>query len=592
MGLAFVKGLQGHDLRTGIAATCKHFAGYGGVNTNRQEFIAEILMPHEVAIKLGGAQSVMPGYHSYDGIPCIANHDLLTGILRGQLGFDGLIISDYGAMNSAGPIGTGAEKENTAAKCLNAGAEVELCQGLCFPFLPAAVRDGKVSQKTLDDAVRHSLMLKARLGLLDDEIQIGKDGPLDFDPPAHRRLAYQAACESLVLLKNNGILPLKNNVKKIALVGPNAGSFQALLGDYTYQSLSAFWYGIQTDPEKPKLVTLLEGLKSRVGGGITILHERGCDWSEPLESKLDTTAPGDPRLLMDSSGKMAGIKRLVHAGLPEANLSKALQFAAESDVVIAAMGENVYLCGEGRDRKGIRLPGEQEAFVQRLLDTGKPVILVLFGGRPQVIDTLEPRCAAVVQAWFPGEEGGNAVADLLLGNINPSGKLCVSYPKSDENRFMCYNEGYRADDLPMYPFGYGLSYTRYAYRDLRLPSVAQTSDEWLTVSFKVKNAGQKAGTEIVQLYVSPQGRSQPGKPIQLKAFRRVELGKGKERLVTFKISPQQLAYFSDGNWVIEPGKYEIMVAASSVDVRLKGTIELTGEKRTMKSRSIYFADQR
>ena len=592
MGLAFVKGLQGNDLRTGIAATCKHFAGYGGVNTNRQEFIAEILMPHEVAIKLGGAQSVMPGYHSDNGIPCIANHDLLTGILRGQLGFDGLIISDYGAVNSAGPSGTGVEKENTAAKCINAGADVELCQGLCFPLLPAAVKDGKVSQKTLDDAVRHSLMLKARIGLLDDEIQIGKDGPLDFDPPAHRRLAYQAACESLVLLKNNGILPLKNNVKKIALVGPNAGSFQALLGDYTYQSLSAFWWGIQTDPEKPKLVTLLEGLKSRVGGGITILHERGCDWSEPLESKLDTTAPGDPRLLTDFRQNMARIKRLAHAGLPEANLSKALQFAAESDVVIAAMGENVYLCGEGRDRKGIRLPGEQEAFVQRLLDTGKPVILVLFGGRQQVIDTLEPRCAAVVQAWFPGEEGGNAVADLLLGRINPSGKLCVSYPKSDENRFMCYNEGYRVDDLPMYPFGYGLSYTRYAYRDLRLPSVAQTSDEWLTVSFKVKNAGQKAGTEIVQLYVSPQGRSQPGKPIQLKAFRRVELGKGKERLVTFKISPQQLAYFSDGNWVIEPGKYEIMVAASSVDVRLKGTIELTGEKRTMKSRSIYFADQR
>ena len=219
-------------------------------------------------------------------------------------------------------------------------------------------------------------------------------------------------------------------------------------------------------------------------------------------------------------------------------------------------------------------------------------MLVLFGGRQQVIDTLEPRCAAIVEAWFPGEEGGNAVADLLLGNINPSGKLCVSYPKSDKNRYMCYNNGYEADDMPMYPFGYGLSYTRYEYRDLKLPTAPSTADDWITVSFKVKNVGDRRGTEIVQLYVSPKGLSVTGKPVQLKAFKRVELRGGEEQLVTFKLSPQQLAYFNSGSWAIEPGKYEITAAASSVDVRLKGAIELKGDKKTIKTRSVYLADQK
>ena len=345
MGLAFVKGLQGNDLRTGIAATCKHFAGYGGNNTNRKEFIEETLMPHEVAIKLGDAQCVMPGYHSYNKVPCIANKELLTDILRDQLGFEGLVISDYNAMTHVLHKKDAAEKEAVAAKCLNAGADVELSKGVCFPFLPEAIRAGKVSQKKLDAAVKRSLLLKARVGLFDDKIQIGKTGALDFDPPAHRQLAYEAACKSLVLLKNNGILPLKQNVKKIALVGPNAASFQALLGDYTYQSLAAFFWDIPTNPDKPKLITLLDGLKSRAGNGITIQHERGCDWSDPLEGQLDTATPGDPRLLRFSE-HMEKIKRLVHQGVPAPDLQRALRLAADSDVIIAAMGENVYLCGE------------------------------------------------------------------------------------------------------------------------------------------------------------------------------------------------------------------------------------------------------
>ena len=581
LGLAFIKGLQGDDLRTGIAATSKHFAGYGGENENKKEFMEEVLMPHEVGIKLGGVRSIMPGYHSYNGMRCIANKELLTDILRNQLGFDGLIVSDYGAVYGLVRGHFVSDEKAAAAKAINAGADVELSAGKCFPFLPAAIKEGAVSQEAFDTAVKRVLDLKARLGLLDEHPETAKDEHLDFDPPAHRQLAYEAACQSLVLLKNNGILPLKKGTRKIAMLGPNAASYLCLFGDYTYQALSAFWWNIPVNPESPKLVSLYDGLKSKVGGEVTLLYERGCDWSKPTEAKIDTKAHADSRL--------EKVKMMVFKDLPKADPEKALQIAAESDVIIAAMGENLYLCGEGREREGIKLPGDQEAFVQKLLATGKPVILVMFGGRPQVIDQLEPKCAAVIQAWFPGEEGGNAVADLLLGNINPSGKLCVSYPKTDEKKMLCYNQGYTGENVPMYPFGYGLSYTQYAYSGIKIPSEARTSDAWIPVSFKVKNTGERAGTEIVQLYISPKGLSVPGKPIQLKGFQRVALGKGEEKEVVFQISPQQLAYYHEGVWVIEPGKYEIMAAASSTDIRLAGTVELQGGKKTLKSRSVFFS---
>jgi beta-glucosidase len=590
LALAFVRGMQGDDLRTGVATTGKHFAGYGQDNSNRQVFFEEFILPHEVITRVGNAQCIMPGYHQYNNIPCAAHPELLTDILRGHMQFTGLVVSDYGSVGMMVGQKYASDNLDAGVKAINAGMDVELSHGTCFRHLPEAIEQGKVSVQTLDAAVKRSLRLKARLGLLDETIQIGKDGDLDFDPPAHRRVAYEAACQSVVLLKNNGVLPLKKDVKKIALVGPNADSFQALLGDYTYQSMSGFWWGIPTDPTNPKLVTLLEGLRDRAGGRLTILHERGCDWSEPLEGQVD--ASGDPRLAAGGDDRMARIKAMVHAGVPEANLDRALQYAAESDVVIAAMGENMYLCGEGRDRKGIRLPGDQETFVKKLLETGKPVVLVLFGGRQQVIDTLEPGCAAVVQAWFPGEEGGNAVADLLLGNVNFSGRLCVSYPRTEAAGAMCYNEGYGDGAKLLYPFGYGLSYTRFEYRDMNVPAAAKTSDERIAISLKVKNAGDRDGAEVVQLYVSPKGLPIHCKPIQLKGFARLELAAGQEREVTFELSPEQLAHFADDQWVIEPGRYEFLAAASATDIRLRGSVELGGDRRQLKHRRVFVSTVR
>jgi beta-glucosidase len=585
MGVAFVNGLQRKGFETGIAAATKHFVGYGSNSTDEKELYEEYLFPHEAVIRVAGVKTVMPGYHKFhNGDFCIANETLLQDILRKYLNFDGLVVSDYRAIsNIAGKTNKTPETLKAAGiKAINAGADVELEVGLAFPYLLEAIKEGKVTQQTFDTAVKRELVLKVKLGLLDKKPQFGKDGPLDFDPSANRKLAYDAACQSLVLLKNNGILPLKKEIKKIALVGPNATTYEGLIGDYTYQSLSAFWWNIPINPDFPKLVTLSNGLQNKLGTNFILQAERGCDWSAALEATVDTKTLGDDRL--------SKVKIMTLKDLPQPDLANALKIANESDVIIAAMGENFYLCGEGRSRQGIRLPGEQEAFVQKLLATGKPVILVVFGGRPQVITELESKCAAIVQVWFPGEEGGNAIADLLLGNFNPSGKLTVSYPKNEEKKDISYNNGYAKDNMPLYPFGFGLSYTNYVYSNLKVPSTVSIRDKWITVSFKIKNTGGMNGTEIAQLYLSPKEANGNLKPIQLKGFKRVTLRKGEEKSVRFKISPQQFAYYSNGQWEIAPGNYEIKAGASSTDIKLIAELKLTGTKISMPHRTVLFSE--
>jgi len=452
LGVAFVEGLQGDNFKTGVAATVKHFAGYGTENNDSKTLYEEYLMPHEAVIKVAGAKSVMPSYGVYKALPISVNPTMLDFMLRKNLGFDGLVISDYGAINMVYKKYKQAPDKMTAgALAINAGIDIELSSPTTYPLLPEAIKKGLVTEKEIDLAVRRSLIMKARLGLLDKNPQIGKDGVLDFDPPENRTLAYEAACQSIVLLKNNGVLPLKDNIKKIALVGPNAATTQGLLGDYTYQAMRAFWKSAAYDPLNPKLVTLKEGLENALGNTVQIKHERGCDWSASLEAKIDKESFGDSRL-----GKL---KLLTVEGLPQPNLNYALEIANESDIIIAAMGENISLNGEGRSRNGIGLPGDQEAFVEELLATGKPVLLILFGGRQQVITNLEGRCAAIINAWFPGEEGGNAIADVLIGKVNPSAKLCVSYPNTQEKKEINYQDGYAQKAPPLYPFGYGLSYT-------------------------------------------------------------------------------------------------------------------------------------
>lgn len=583
MGVAFVKGLQGDDLKTGVGATVKHFAGYGTYNNDERELFEDYLMPHEAAIKVGGAKGVMPSYGVYKALPVSMNPTMLDKILRDEIGFDGLVVSDYGAINQLYKKYKRANDLMTAgAMALQAGVDIELSDPRAYPLLPEAVEKGLVTEKEINDAVRRSLIMKVRLGLLDDNPQIGKDGELDFDSPEARKLAYDAASQSIVLLKNNGVLPIKEDVKKIALVGPNAATVHGLLGDYTYQAMRAFWKSSPFDKNNPKLVSLKEGLESKLGNAVELLHERGCDWSADLEAKIDKSGFGDDRL--------SKLKLITIEGLPQPDLQNALKIANEGDVIIAAMGENIYLNGEGRWRNGIGLPGQQEQFVEKLLATGKPVILVLFSGRQQVISNIEDRCAAVVQAWFTGEEGGNAVADALLGNVNPSGKLCVSYPSTQEKIEINYKEGYQ-DVTPQYPFGFGLSYTKYDYSNLQMPSEGKVTDNAITISFTVKNSGEVDGTEIVQLYVSPTDPNSTMQAIQLKGFERVPLKAGEEKAVTFKVSPQQLVQYLDREWIVESGTYKFKIGASSTDIRLSQEITLKGDDLILANgRQVFFAE--
>ncbi|SFC03880.1 beta-glucosidase [Algibacter lectus] len=582
MGVAFIKGLQGNDLKTGVAATAKHFAGYGTANDNAKELYEEYLMPHEAAFKIAGAKSVMPSYGKYKALAVTANPTMLDQMLRKEIGFDGLVVSDYGAVNLIYKGHKQAKNSAMAgAMAINAGVDIELSSPIAFPLLPDAIKDGLVTEETINKAVKRSLVMKAKLGLLDKNLKIGKDGPLDFDPPSNRELAYKTASQSIVLLKNNGVLPLNSDIKKIALVGPNASTYHCLLGDYTYQSMISFWHSTDFDPTNPKLITLLQGLENKLGENVEINVERGCDWSAPLESKIDTSGLGDDRL--------SKLKMLTVKGLPQPDLQKAIKISEESDVIIAAVGENLYLCGEGRERKGIRLPGEQEAFVEKLIATGKPVILVLFGGRQQLVSKFEDKCAAIVQAWFPGEEGGNAIADILVGNVNPSAKLCVTYPKTESRAEINYKNGYGNGDLVQYPFGFGLSYTDYQYSNLKIKSKIDINDERFSVSLKVKNIGDMDGTEIVQLYMSPIDKASTQKPIQLKGFERVKLKAGEEKTLTFNVSPEQFVQYKNNKWIVESGKYQLKIGASSTDIRLEGVIELKGKDVILENgRDVFF----
>ena len=414
-----------------------------------------------------------------------------------------------------------------------------------------------------------------------------------------RGLVHDIAVESVVLLQNDSsILPLvkptanseEPTAKKILVTGPNANSMWAMCGDYSFPAMTFFWKKVEQDLDHPHVITLLEGLQNHKPDSVNIFYSRGCDWTEEIETKFSHV--GDKR-----SWEYPLLHRKVDSG-ETANKEEALAMADSADVIIAAMGENVMLCGENRDRQGLRLPGKQQEYVEALLATGKPVILVLFGGRAQVIGDLAERCAAVIQAWYPGEEGGHAVADILYGKVSPSAKLSVSYPKEELYEPICYN--YPVSQKPtansqqsiQWPFGYGLSYTTFEYKHFLMDQSARVSSNYIELSFEVKNTGKMAATEIAQVYLSPTTDKQPLRPIQLQGFARVALEPGQTKRVEMKLYTDQFGYYSnDGHrqWNIQPGTYTVKVGASSADIRLEQDITLKGEKVTKPLRNHYFS---
>lgn len=576
MGTAFIRGLQGNDLRHGVAATAKHFAGYGNSPTDLAEFRDEVLLPHDAAVHAAGVASVMPGYHSYLGEPASSSQLLLNQILRQEWNFNGPIVSDYGAIGQIFRQYKKATNDlDAAVRSLAAGMDVELPSLETFRGLPQAIRDGRVPAALVDNALRRQLLLKAQLGLL-DAAPTNAPAVLDLNPAANQARAYAAAAQSIVLLKNNGALPLGANVRSVAVVGPNADSFYPLLGDYTYQMMMEFWWRKPVQGTTPRLVTLLTGLREQMPG-VNISFARGCDWTHGLDEMTENKGAIDPRL-------KEGKKREPLEKIPPTNLEAALKLAAESDVIIAAMGENRYLCGEGVDRKDVRLPGEQEKFLQRLAATGKPVILVVFGGRPMALGNVEPLCAAILYAWYPGQAGGTALADILRGAVNPAGRLTMTLPRDNAQVPISYRLGYTAEKTPLYPFGYGLSYTRFEYAKLKAPKKVKTSAAEIPVRFTLTNSGQREGAEVCQLYLKRDGKQ------ELKGFARVELPPGKSRTVTIKVPLDALGHFTaTGQLVIAPGPVEILVGASASDLRLKAEIQVTGEAVTKPRREKFFS---
>ena len=345
--------------------------------------------------------------------------------------------------------------------------------------------------------------------------------------------------------------------------------------------MSYFWKKHTEDLDHPHIITLLEGMNHRKPDYMEILYSRGCDWTDTIET--DFKKGGDIR-----AWEFEILHRKVDSG-EKADRQEALSMAGQADVIIACMGENVMLCGENRDRQGLRLPGRQEQYVEELLQTGKPVVLVMFGGRAQVIGDLAQRCSAVIQAWYPGEEGGHAVADILYGNVSPSAKLSVSYPNTEVYEPLCYNYSAEADTRVQWPFGYGLSYTTFAYSDLNADAAASTEDEGIHLSFQVKNTGMKTADEIVQIYLSPDNAQQHIRPIQLQGFARVHLQPGESKTVKAMLHTEQFGYYASRQWHIDPGTFIIKIGASSADIRLQQQVSLTGSPITMPLRQHYFS---
>ena len=553
IGTAYVRGLQS----TGVVATLKHFVGYSGSRAGRnlapvhagpREVADVFLPPFEMAIRDGGAQSVMNSYTETDGVPVAADAGLLTDLLRERWGFTGTVVADYFSVAFLHTLHrAAADLGDAAALALTAGIDVELPTGTAYlEPLAELVRTGAVDEAYVDRALRRVLQQKQDLGLFEATFDPEDVGEIDLDPPAHRQIASRLAEESVVLVTNDGTLPLAQGT--IAVVGPNAASANALFGCYSFAN---HVLARHPDVELSLDVTTVRDALAEELGADRIRYAPGCDVREE-----------------DTSG-----------------FAEALAVAKESDVVVAVMfGRGT--SGEGCDTDSLELPGVQRQFVERLLELGKPVVLVLITGRPYAIDWATERCAAVVQSFFPGQEGAQAVAGVLTGRINPSGRLPMSLPRSPGGQPFSYlypplgggRSVSNLDTTPVAPFGHGLSYTTFESGDLRLTETPVPTGGTITVRARVRNTGDRAGADVVQVYGHPTTRGVTRPTVQLLGFARVELEPGQAADVELRIPTTRLAYTGvDLRRVVEPGEVALSLGSSCADLVATDTVRLTGE---------------
>jgi len=571
MGIAAVKGFQGDATfkdKKHVIATLKHFAAHGQpesgtncapVNVSERLLRDTFLYTFKEVIQKANALSVMPSYNEIDGVPSHANTWLLRNVLRKEWGFKGYVVSDYYAITElnlreeASSHRVAPDKKEAARLAVLAGVNIELPDIDCYPYLIQLVEEGKISESIIDELVADMLRYKFLLGLFDDPYVHLEDVHDENNLLKERELALEAAHQTVILLKNErNILPIDiSKLKTLAVIGPNAD--RVMLGGYS---------------GTPKYTTtVLKEIQNKVGKKVNVLYSEGCkitiggSWNE--DTVVFSTEQEDRKLI-----------------------AEAINVAKQADTIVLAIGGNEQTSREAwsrvhmGDRAYLELPGRQNELFEAMVATGKPVIVVLFHGRPNAIPNIQEKAQAIVECWYLGQEGGRAVADVLLGDYNPGGKLPISVPRTVGQLPIYYNykpsarRGYLDEkSTPLYPFGYGLSYTTFEIKNLRLEKSIIKTTEDTKVMVDVTNTGKRAGDEVVQLYIHDCFSSVTRPVKELRGFQRITLNPSETKTITFLLTPDQLAFTNiDKKWTVEPGEFEIMVGNSSRDEDLLKTV--------------------
>ncbi len=553
---ARVRGFQGNNLADTdtVLATAKHFAAYGAAQAGRDYHTVDIservlrdtyLPPFKAAVDAGVA-TFMTSFNEVDGVPASGNHYLLTEVLRDKWGFEGFVVTDYTSINEMVPHGYARDLKQAGEQAMNAGVDMDMQGAVFMNHLKDSIAEGKVDEARLDQAVRRILEMKYRLGLFEDPYRYSDEQreKATLYKPEFLEAARDVARRSMVLLKNdNNILPLARKAQSIAVIGPLGNSKEDMIGS---------WAAGGDRGTRP--VTLLEGLQARADKGVTLGYARGAGYDFADAGNTD-------------------------------GFAEALALAEKSDIIIAAMGEKWDMTGEAASRTSLDLPGAQQALLEALKKTGKPIVLVLMSGRPNAIEWADANVDAILEAWYPGTMGGHAIADVLFGDYNPSGKLPVTFPRNVGQVPIHYdmkNTGRPIDpakpdqkyvsrylntpNSPLYPFGYGLSYTTFAYSPVKLDRVKIGPHEKLVASATITNTGPRAGEEVVQLYIRDVIGSVTRPVKELKGFQKIALKKGEARTVRFAVDSDDLAFTrADMSHGSEPGKFMVWIAPSSAE---------------------------
>jgi beta-glucosidase len=569
---AMVMGYQGTELtRNNTIMSCvKHYALYGAAEAGRdynttdmshQRMYNEYFPPYKAAVD-AGVGSVMASFNEIDGVPATANKWLLTDVLRKQWGFKGFVVTDYTGINEMIDHGIG-DLQMVSARALMAGIDMDMVGEGILTTIPKSLKEGKVTLKQIDDACRRILEAKYKLGLFEDPYRYCDENraKTEIFTTANRQEARSIAAQSFVLLKNLGnVLPLKKS-GTIALIGPLADNKENMPGTWSVAA------------DFSKATSLLAGLKEVLGSQVRILHARG--------SNLDADS-----LFEDRAGMFG--KSLKRDSRP-ANviLQEALDIANQSDVIVAALGESAEMSGESSSRTSIEIPALQQDLLKALVKTGKPIVLVLFTGRPLALKWEQENVPAILNVWFAGSEAGYAIADVLFGDVNPSGKLSTTFPQNigqvpifynhkntgrplpDQKWFQKFRSNYLdVSNDPLYPFGFGLSYTQFSYSDITLSNTSLKGNQALTASVTVTNTGSREGKEVVQLYIRDIVGSVTRPVKELKGFQKISLKPGESKTVSFRVTPNDLKFYNyDLKYDWEPGEFMIMIGGNSRDLK-------------------------